>query len=562
MTTGMIFQMVFMFAGGVALFLLGMKLLTDGMKIAAGNTLRNMLAKYTSTMAKGIAAGIVITALVQSSSAIIFATIGFVNAGLMSLLQAVYVILGSNVGTTLTGWIVATVGFNVNLQQLAMPVLAVGMLLWLVYGTDKKGALGQALVGFALFFMGIDVLKNTFEGLGEIVPFDQVGHDLPSMLLMLLIGILLTTLMQSSSAAIAVVLTAVAAGLVPVHAAAALVIGADVGTTSTALFAVLGATSNAKRAAIAHVLFNLLKVPVAFPFIGIILSGIYFVFGEGTSTPVVIAIFHTTIKLIGLFFFLPFTSKIVNYLNSKFTEEERKPETTRYLDDTVLHTPSLAVSALIFELKRVGRKTRKLIRSTLKGKRPAKEIEQGGKGVEELAFTVGEYIQKMQQIGIPNDMEIVLPQSLRVLQYFSEARGHAIIASKIPRAASLPGSVNTTIEILEELMRSFMKITDSEKSGFSVSQIREMVQQMESSYEIAKNAILQAGSKGDISIQQMVDLHEQIRNYRRIWDQLSKAAYYLDQFNQLIEHEPGTGPQLQESETDQPTAEKQENVTV
>lgn len=555
-------QMVFMFAGGVALFLLGMKLLTDGLKIAAGNTLRTILSKYTSTMPKGILAGILITALVQSSSAVVFATIGFVNAGIMPLLQAVYVIFGSNVGTTLTGWIIATIGFNMNLQLLSMPILAVGMVLWLSFGSEKKGALGQALVGFSVFFLGIDILKTTFSDLGDIIPFDQIGSGVQGKLLMMIIGIMLTTIMQSSSASIAVVITAAASGIIPIHAAAAMVIGADVGTTSTALFAVIGSTSNAKRAAFAHVLFNLLKVPIAFPFIAWILGGIYFVFGQDLSVPVTVAVFHTTIKVLGLIVLLPFTKHLVKFLEKRFTSEDVKPEKPRYLDDTVLNTPSIATSALIFEIKRVGRKTRKLIRRTLKGKRPLKELEPDSKGVEELSLVVGEYIQKMQQQGFPPDLQYVLPQALRVLQYFSEARVHALESHAINKTEDLPSDIIQTIELMEELLKSFMLNADSELKGFSVEELEKLYRQLETAYEIAKRTILEAGSTGKIPITRMIALHEGIRAYRRIWDQLMKAAVYLNDFNKLIEHEPGTGPQLQETILDHDPNEPSTSVAI
>lgn len=544
-------QMIFMFGGGVALFLLGMKLLTDGLKVAAGNTLRTILAKYTSTMPKGILAGILITALVQSSSAVVFATIGFVNAGLIPLLQAVYVIFGSNVGTTLTGWIIATIGFNVNLQLMSMPILAVGMVLWLSFGSEKKGALGQSMVGFSIFFLGIDILKTTFSDLGDFVPFDQIGSGVSGLLLMMLIGIMLTTIMQSSSASIAVVITAAASGIVPVHAAAAMVIGADVGTTSTALFAVIGSTSNAKRAAFAHVLFNLLKVPIAFPFITWILAGIYFVFGD-ISIPVTVAVFHTTIKLMGLIVLLPFTKQLVKFLERQFTKDDIKPEKTRYLDETVLNTPSIATSALIFEIKRVGRKSRKLIRKTLKGKRPIKELEPDNKGVEALSMIVGDYIQKMQRQGYPPDLQYVLPQSLRVLQYFSEARVHALESLAVNKTDELPNDVILTIETLEELLKAFINNSDSELKGFSVDELEKLYRQLETAYEISKRTILEAGSKGKIPIARMISLHDGIRAYRRIWDQLMKAAVFLNDFNNLIDHEPGEGPQLQESISDHP----------
>lgn len=541
--------MLMSFAGGVALFLLGMKMLTDGLKLAAGDTLRNLLSKYTSTPLKGVLSGVLITAMVQSSSAVIFATIGFVNAGLMTLLQATYVIFGSNVGTTLTGWIVATVGFRLNLQLMALPLLAVGMAIWLSKGNSKTGALGQALVGFSIFFLGIDVLKTTFEGLAGDVPFDRFGTGLSGMALMFVIGILLTSVMQSSSAAIAVVITAVATGVIPIHAAAVLVIGADIGTTSTALFAVVGATANAKRAAMIHVLFNLLKGPIALPFVGLYLAGIFWIFGPELSPAVTIAVFHTTIKLTGLIFLLPFAKMLTEFLENRFKETEQQPGTTRYLDDNILATPSLAQSALIFELKRIGRKSRKLITGSLKKKRSIAELRQDDEVIHELSFLTGEYIQKLQSRDLGEEAQEMLPGALRVMQYFSEARQHALESAAIVQSGvKLPAEVEESIKILKKLLRSFMKQADSEKAGFSITELAKLVQQLESSYESAKSTVLKAGSSGTIPIPEMVVLHDIIRGYRRSWDQCFKAAMYMDGFNKLIDHEPGTGPALMEPE--------------
>jgi len=285
--------MIASFLGGIALFLLGMKMLTDGLKLSAGDSLRNLLARWTSTRTKGVLSGVLITAIVQSSSAVVFATIGFVNAGIMSLAQAVYVIFGSNVGTTFTGWIISLVGLQVDLQMIAMPILAIGVVLWLSREGSKSGGWGQALVGLSLFFLGIDVLKDTFMYLGEDIPFTDIGNTWASRLLMMGIGIGLTTLMQSSSATIAVVITAAAGGFIPLPAAAIMVIGADIGTTSTALFAVIGSTANAKRTATVHVLFNVVNGLIAFIFVDVYLAAIEMIVGDGFQVAMSIALFHT-----------------------------------------------------------------------------------------------------------------------------------------------------------------------------------------------------------------------------------------------------------------------------
>ena len=541
-------ELVTMFLGGIALFLLGMKMLTDGLKLSAGDSLRNLLAHWTSTPAKGVMSGVLITAIVQSSSAVVFATIGFVNAGIMSLLQAVYVIFGSNVGTTITGWIVSAVGLNVNLQAFAMPLLALGMILWLGQEGSKRGGIGQALVGLSIFFLGIDVLKDSFQGLGDDIPFDALGESFSSRLLMLGIGIGLTTLMQSSSASIAIVITAVAGGFIPLHAGATMVIGADIGTTSTALFAVIGSTSAAKRTATAHVLFNVVTGVVAFFLVGIYLKAIAYAFGPEITVAATVALFHTMKKMTGLVLFIPFTGNLVAWLEKHFTGSERREDKPKYLDDTLLQTPSLAVSALVFELKRVGKKSRKAVRHVLKGDRTHKELHQYASTVEHLHLEVVAYIQKMHRLHMPPNLEYSLPQALRVLQYFREASEHALTALHIKEQNNIDESVRKELKLLEDAVLELTIACDSEMVGFSLEKVEELEDRVEATYNQVKIAILTYGGQEKISVQAMLNLHEMIRNYKRVADQLGKAAHHMDDFNKLIEHIPGEGPGMRTEE--------------
>lgn len=539
-----------MFAGGVALFLLGMKLLTDGLKLAAGESLRNLLAKWTSGMVKGILSGVLITAMVQSSSAVIFATIGFVNAGVMTLTQAIYVIFGSNVGTTLTGWIIAGVGLRINLQAFAMPLLAIGMALWLSGGGARKTAWGQALAGFSLFFLGIDILKGTFSDLGEIIPFDALGTGFSTALLMVAAGIVLTTAMQSSSATIAVVLTAAAGGIIPLDLAAYMVIGADIGTTSTALFAVYGATANARRTAMSHVIFNLVSGLFMLALVPIYLKFILSVFGPELGVATVIAIFHTMKKLTGLALLLPFTSRLESFLMKQFTSTELRPGITRYLDDIVIETPSLGVSALIFELKRVGRKTRRMVANGIQGEppKPGLTFEEQQRELIRLHVTVGTYIQKMQQKESPDDLRHVLTDAMRVLGYFRESSD---MITEILRLSKSLDELNPALrEKVEELHQQVLEIcqkADSEHPHFDVQVVDDINRQFALTYESAKLSLLNSGTRGKLRMESMLQWHDYIRGLRRITDQLSKAARYMDAFNRLIDHTPGEGPALMEA---------------
>jgi phosphate:Na+ symporter len=155
--------------GGLGLFLLGIHLMTAGLKVAAGDALRDVLRRWADSRVRGMMSGILITGLVQSSSAVTVAAIGFVNAGLLTLPQAMWVVFGSNVGTTLTGWLVVLIGINFKIEALALPLLGVGMILFLTGTSSRRGALGEALAGFGVFFLGIATLKVTFEGIGYAI---------------------------------------------------------------------------------------------------------------------------------------------------------------------------------------------------------------------------------------------------------------------------------------------------------------------------------------------------------------------------------------------------------
>ena len=171
-----IFSMISAGIGGLGLFLLGMWLMTDGLKTAAGHTLTHFLHHWTKTKIRGLGVGILLTSLIQSSSAVTVATIGFTNAGLLSLKRSIWIIFGSNIGTTATGWLVTLIGFNFKISVFALPMIGIGMLIKLIIEDDRIGAIGQVLVGFGILFMGIDVLKDSFSILGESISLTNSGE--------------------------------------------------------------------------------------------------------------------------------------------------------------------------------------------------------------------------------------------------------------------------------------------------------------------------------------------------------------------------------------------------
>lgn len=337
--------MITTIVGGIGLFLLGMVLMTDGLKAAAGDALKGILARFTGGPVSSVVSGATLTALVQSSSATVLTTIGFVSAGLLTFPQAVGVIFGANLGTTSTGWIVSLLGLKLNVGVLAFPLVGAGALMRLL-GRGRVPSVGLAIAGFGLIFVGIDVLQSGLETLGGRIDLSELaGSGLRDRFLLVGIGVVMTVVMQSSSAAVATTLTALYTGTIGIEQAAALVVGQNVGTTVTAGLAAIGATVPARRTALAHVLFNVVTGSIAFFLIPTVLHlelWLGGVFG-GAEPALVIAGFHTGFNVLGVALLLPFIrpfSRLVTRL-----VPDRGPALTRFLDPSLVEIPAVAVEA-------------------------------------------------------------------------------------------------------------------------------------------------------------------------------------------------------------------------
>ncbi|MCE2915241.1 MAG: Na/Pi symporter, partial [Rubrivivax sp.] len=384
--------------GGLGLFLLGMGLMTDGLKLVAGPALHQILVGATRTQAHAMASGALVTALVQSSSAVTVATIGFVNAGLLALGPALWVLFGANVGTTMTGWIVALVGLKLDVEALAMPLVGLGALTRLMGEGRRSGAIGTALAGFGLLFMGIGLLQQAFAGLAGQVSFPQ-GEGPLMVLAQLGIGLLMTVLMQSSSAAMAITLTAAQGGLIDLQGAAAVVIGANIGTTVTALLAIIGATPNARRAALAHVVFNVMTGAVALlllPWIVGALVRASVVIGLPAGTATTLALFHTTFNLLGVLLMWPLAPRFTHWLQQRFRAREDDEAQPQHLDNTVLAVPTLALDALAREVARARLVTVRMVRAAIAGA-DARALEADSTVFSSLDGAIDRFVERLRE---------------------------------------------------------------------------------------------------------------------------------------------------------------------
>jgi phosphate:Na+ symporter len=318
-----------------------MILMTDGLKALAGDSLRNIISRFASGRFSSVAAGTVLTLLVQSSTATTLTTIGFVSSGLLTFQQSIGVIIGANLGTVSTSWMVAILGFNFSITRAAYLFVGIGTLMRLL-GRDRLASAGIALAGFGVIFVGIDALQVGMGTLAEQLDPSYLPNDsLLGRLILIGFGFFMTIIMQSSSAAIATTLTALHAGTIDFNQAAALVIGQNIGSAVTSAVAAFGASVPAKRTAIVHVLFNVAAALVAFALLTPFVEAVKTV-AQGNEE-IALAVFHTVFKLIGAAIFIPLMGTIATTLTRYVPD--RGPALTRTLDPILAQEPQAAVEA-------------------------------------------------------------------------------------------------------------------------------------------------------------------------------------------------------------------------
>ncbi len=347
-------------AGGLGLFLYGMKLMSEGLQKVAGNKLRAFLEKLTANRVVGTMAGASVTAVLQSSSATTVMVVGFVNAGLMDLMQALSVVLGANVGTTITAQLIA---FKVG--ALAKPAIGLGVFMRLFIKDKKIQYYGEVILGFGLLFTGLALMKGSFVPLKHSEPFRQAFiYFSGNPLLAVLAGALLTVIVQSSSATIGITIALATTGLIDFYAACAFVLGENIGTTITANIAAIGTNATARRAAFGHFLINILGVAYMLLFLKLFMVGVdfltpgdpNFINSEGIRPDIDrhIANLHTGFNIANMIIFLPVLHILAKICEKIIKGTDEKQYRLLYLDDRLIDTPSFAVSQALKEIERMA----------------------------------------------------------------------------------------------------------------------------------------------------------------------------------------------------------------
>jgi phosphate:Na+ symporter len=358
--------------GSLGLFIYGMKIMSEGLQKAAGSKLRSMLSSITSNRLKGVLSGFGITAIIQSSSVTTVMTVSFVNAGLITLRQSAGVMMGANIGTTITAWLILMFGFKVNIEEYALIFIAIGAPM-LFFGKGKIRTWAGVIIGFSIFFMGLGFLKNIVPEIGPdssfIYYFIGFKDAWYGTLVFVALGTVITMIIQSSSAAMALTMTMVASGILPFELAAAMILGENIGTTITAELASLVGNVHAKRSARIHSLFNIIGVSWAIFALPLMIKGITYLFLGGAdpakdfeSANLLLAIFHSAFNTLNVLLLLPFVPWLIKL--SEITVKSKGVMDEEYHLDFIgagiMGTADLSISEAKKEIAKFGELTSRM----------------------------------------------------------------------------------------------------------------------------------------------------------------------------------------------------------
>lgn len=403
----MTLSMTMSLLGGLALFLYGMKLMGEGLEKAAGDRLKRLLESLTRNPLMGLLVGVVFTMIIQSSSATTVMVVGFVNAGLLDLMQATGVILGANIGTTVTAWIVA--GFQATAFMPLILLIGVAMIMFLK--KLKLQRIGQVVAGFGMLFVGMGMMSDAMKPLAESAEFARLMTAFSNPIMALLVGVAVTAIIQSSSASVGILEMLAIQGLVPLETSLYIIMGTNIGTCVTAMLSAVGATRTAKRAALIHLMFNVLGTLVVFILVSLLPVSTWI--GHISGPALQIAVAHTSFKVFEVLCFVLLRKWLVKLVMILVPGEDKQGEdkSLKFLDDRILSTPPIAVAQICKEIERMGdiaiaNLTRAMDAFFNKDSALINEVEQNEDVVNYLNHEITRYMVAAAQLDLPaSDVE-------------------------------------------------------------------------------------------------------------------------------------------------------------
>ena len=424
--------------GGLSLFLFGMNLMGNSLEKCAGSSLKVLLSKLTSRKILGFLTGLGVTAVIQSSSATTVMVVGFVNSGLLSLRQAIGVIMGANVGTTVTAWILSLTGldgesFFIRLLEPTSfsPVLAlIGGGLTMMAKSERKKDVGMILLGFAVLMFGMDTMSGAVAGLQDVPEFQSIFLMFTNPVLGVLAGAILTAIIQSSSASVGILQALSATGQVTYGAAIPIIMGQNIGTCVTAMISSVGANKNAKRAAVVHLLFNIIGTCVWLSVFYLINAVVHFDFVGNSIDQLGIAVVHTTFNVLCTALLFPF-SGLLEKLACRLVRDDKVPEQIQILDERLLSTPPVAIGRCQEVAETMARISMDALRTGCRliehyDAKEAQAVRETEKEADQYEDMLGTYLVKLGRENLSERDNRQVSKLLHIIGDFERISDHAV----------------------------------------------------------------------------------------------------------------------------------------
>ena len=457
--------------GGLALFLYGMNIMGEGLEKLAGSKLEKIFEKLTSNKFKGLILGMTITAIIQSSSTTTVMLVGFVNSGIMKLSQAIPIIMGSNIGTTITSWILSLSGLESDNFFIKMlkptsfsPIIAlVGIILIMTKKSDKAKVIGNALLGFSILMFGMNTMGSAVEPLSEVPEFREVMAKFSNPFLGVIVGAVLTAIIQSSAASVGMLQSLSNANLITFGSAIPIILGQNIGTCATALLSCIGANKNAKRVAIVHLFFNVIGTVVFLAIFYTLNAFCNFTFLNDNVSSFNIAVVHTIFNVVATIIMFPFINLLekLAYLVIKDTEEK---EEVQMLDERILNTPSVALEQSRNVTNKMCEKTIKAIMLSLDvfksyDEAKAEKVRTYETMVDAYEDRIGSYLLKLNSRNLSETDSKCISELLHVIGDFERISDHAMNIIEISEELHSK-KIEFSNDAYEEMMVLIHAITD------------------------------------------------------------------------------------------------------
>lgn len=461
------------FLGGFGLFLFGMHYMGEGLQKAAGNKMKNLLGVLTNNRLLGVFVGAAVTALIQSSSATTVMVVGFVNAGLMSLKQAVGVIMGANIGTTVTAWIVSLGEWTSFLKPSVLAPLCIVIGIIMIMFTKKQSLkhVGQILFGFGTLFLGLDMMSDAAKPLRELEEIKSLFVVLGNTpLLGVLVGAVVTAIIQSSSASVGILQALATASLVPWNSAIYIILGQNIGTCVTAILSGIGANKNAKRAAIIHFLFNFIGSVLFAVIAFIVFSYIAPDLGATNIDVTQISIVHTVFNVLNTIILFPFAGLLV-YIAEKIIvgKEDGNEGELKHLDERILETPSFAVGNAVKEVVRMGNIANQNVKASIealfnKDEKKIEEVFERERIINELQHGINGYLVKLSNATLSQKEHTLITGLFHTVSDIERVGDHADNIAELAQ-----GFMKNNLQFSSKAKQELEEITHAALSCFELA---------------------------------------------------------------------------------------------